>query len=160
MLRQAAQLLALFTLFVLSTSPSTAGEWGKDSKTGCVVWHGNPKPPVKLTLTWSGACRNGKGHGTGTLVIRSSGKTIARYAGPLVGGKPHGHGRFSKPNGDRYVGDFRHGRFEGRGKLKTGNGDTYVGEFSKGTMHGRGVMTLSNGQKFEGRFQNGMPAGQ
>ncbi len=43
--------------------------WQKlENNPACVVW--NPYPQEQETVTWSGACANGKAQGRGTLVWR------------------------------------------------------------------------------------------
>ncbi len=42
---------AVCLLAVSLAAPAAAGEWIKDSRTGCAVWNPNPQP--NETITWS-----------------------------------------------------------------------------------------------------------
>lgn len=150
----------VLSALLLLCHPALADEWATDSRTGCAVWHGHSNPPANLSVTWSGACENGRGSGPGVLQFLEDGEETARYEGPLSDGKAEGQGRFVMATGDRYDGDFRNGTFHGRGVLVTETGIRYEGDFENGTMHGQGVMTLPDGSRHEGRFLNGMPSGQ
>eukprot|EP01083_Nonionella_stella_P028165 77570_1 len=110
----------------------------------------------------------------------SSGKT---FVGTFIGGKRHGHGIYTKPNGYKFEGEYKDDKRNGDGKLlysngdsydgqwkddkyngsgifsKKNNGDVYNGEWSNGTMHGDVIHTESDGTISKGQFKNGKKDG-
>lgn len=77
-------------------------------------------------------------------------------------GRPHGDGKFKKPNGDFFVGEFSNGSpVNGKGKLSDG-AIVYEGEFSLAgefgselKLQGLGKIAFSNGFVYEGEFTFG-----
>lgn len=132
-----------------ATHAAVAGEWARDRQTGCEIWHGHPNPPAGMTITWTGACEDGKGAGTGVFDAVVDGRSVARYEGRVAKGRATGPGSFTNEAGDKYVGEFRNGRFEGDGVLMLTDGMRYEGEFKRGAMHGKGLVTLPDGTQFE-----------
>lgn len=120
----------------------------------CVVWNANPQE--EETVTWSGACANGKAQGHGTALWRSvedgEWKEI-RYEGDYKDGNMYGRGSLVRANGDRYEGDFVDDYFHGRGVLVWANGDRYEGDWRNNKTHGRGTLYFANGDKCEGDWR-------
>ena len=83
------------------------GSWQQlENNPSCSVWNAYPQP--NETVTWSGACTNGKAQGRGTAVRRylHDGEWIEdKYTVEIKDGKGHGHGLLVFGNGDRYEGD-------------------------------------------------------
>jgi tetratricopeptide (TPR) repeat protein len=101
----------------------------------------------------SGATPDGKG-------LRY--KSGAVYEGTLADGKPHGKGKWLRPNGSYYEGDFVQGLPSGHGKLVSERGGVYEGEFVAGMMRGTGHMTYPTTGKwmsYEGAVKDGLPEG-
>ena len=127
---------------------------------GCVVW--NPDPQEQETVTWSGACANGKAQGHGTLLWRAviDGEwTEERYEGGMKDGMPHGRGVVVGAEGI-IEGDWKDGMPHGRGVMvwepsSEWAGGRYEGGFKDGMPHGRGVWVWADGERYEGDFKDG-----
>ncbi|MDP2846554.1 MAG: caspase family protein [Humidesulfovibrio sp.] len=78
-----------------------------------------------------------------------------KYVGGFQGGKPHGQGIFSFPNGMTVEGEFRNGAANGQATMTMLDG-TYVGEFRNGKPNGRGTATSLGGMKYVGEFKDGI----
>jgi len=74
-------------------------------------------------------------------------KSGAVYEGTLEDGKPHGKGKWSRPDGSYYEGEFVHGMPAGHGKLVCERGVAYEGDFVAGMAQGRGHMTFPEASK-------------
>lgn len=88
--------------------------------------------------------------------------TDAVYEGALVGGKPDGKGKWSRPNGSYYEGDFVHGLPSGHGKLVSERGVAYEGEFAAGMARGIGRISFPAGGKmvsYDGGVEDAVPSG-
>ncbi len=138
------------------------GRWqALENNPACVVW--NPNPQEQETVTWSGACANGKVQGRGTQVWRfvEDGEwKESRYEGGMKDGKFHGRGVYVWANGDRYEGDYKNGKEHGRGVYVWGPdtewaGDRYEGEFKDNQLHGRGTFYFTDGRECEGDWREG-----
>ncbi len=87
-----------------------------ENNPSCSVWNAYPKPSE--TVTWSGACADGKARGRGTNVWRAlinGDWKEKKYTGEMKDGKWHGRGICVTANGDRYEGDWKDGKEHGRG---------------------------------------------
>lgn len=177
--------LLLAAIAVLMPGSVMADEvrWQRTANNGCLVWDALPQRDE--TVTWSGACIDGKASGPGTEVFRYRVAGVwkeERYVGDMQGGKLHGRGtlyydngdRYEGPyveakrvgqgtythaNGDRYEGEFRDDKVTGRGTFTYHTGARYEGEFVDGKFQGRGVFTFANGDRYEGDFRGGLPNG-
>jgi hypothetical protein len=86
----------------------------------------------------------------------------AVYEGTLEDDKPHGKGKWSRPDGSYYEGEFVHGQPAGHGKLVCERGVAYEGDFVAGMAHGRGRMTFPAAGKmvsYEGGVKDAVPDG-
>lgn len=121
------------TLFGATSASAEKPQW-QATATGCLVWNSLPEPSE--TVTWSGACVDGKATGFGTEVFRYREKGLwkeQRYVGEMQGGKLHGRGAYTFPNGARYVGSFSNGLAKGFGTL-TRFGKSVSGTWSNGCL--------------------------
>ena len=113
----------------------------------CQVY--NPFPQPSETVTWTGACVDGKGSGHGRLVWRYGlGEDV--YQGNLRAGKSAGYGTYVWPNGDRYEGEWQDSRPHGRGVSIRSDGTRHEGEFRDGKARGQGILTWPGDGQYEG----------
>jgi hypothetical protein len=144
---------ALAAGVVFGAAPAQAGAFIA-AKDGCQVW--DPNPQLEETVTWSGACANGRAEGAGTVkwvkggaevetdegewrAGRQAGKGVqtwagGRYEGELADGEPNGHGVLTLQK-LRYEGEFRDSRPNGLGSLTAG-GETVRGTWKDGCLQG------------------------
>ncbi len=66
--------------------------------------------------------------------------------------KPHGHGTYTWPNGEKYVGEWLEDEMNGYGTA-TGKDFKYIGEFIKGEWFGQGTFT-NKYIKYVGEFKH------
>jgi hypothetical protein len=78
-----------------------------------------------------------------------------KYSGGWKDGKKHGSGTLVSANGDRYIGEFKNGKKHGEGRYEYTNGSKFVGEFKDGKKHGKATVTGPNGEIKEQEFHNG-----
>jgi len=166
--------LCFTSLLALASVPAHAGEWFTDEASGCQAWNNFPQPDERIV--WSGACKDGKVSGPGSLKFlqkdpqKSStvncsfvdgkcegpGTTIwangNRREGNYVDNYAEGKGIFVWVNGDRYEGDFVQGKRTGKGSLVWANGNRYTGDFVDGVRTGKGVFAWADGSHYEGDF--------
>jgi len=149
---------ALVLLLGLPAGVAYAGEWIRDSRTGCGVWNSKPKP--NESITWSGSCVANKAKGQGTLQWFKDGKPSNRYEGQMREGQRTGRGTYFFAKGDRYEGEAREDKRHGRGIYTHTNGDRYDGEWRDGKRHGRGVYTYADGSRQDGKWRDGKYEGK
>ncbi len=140
--------------FFVTALPALAGDWIADSKSGCRLW--DPNPQLEESVTWSGACANGRAEGRGTAQWSKDGApsetdegewrdgrqinqgkqtwTTGSYEGQLAEGEPNGHGVLTVQK-LRYEGDFRNGKPNGLGTLTAGT-QTAQGTWKDGCLQG------------------------
>jgi len=123
---------ALTSCLLLVGPTAHAGAWIADAKSGCQVW--DPNPQLDESVTWSGACVNGRAEGPGTV-------------GWLKGSVPF----------ETDEGEWRDGRQAGQG-VQTWPSGRYQGELSNGEPNGQGVLTLKK-LRYEGEFRDSKPNG-
>jgi hypothetical protein len=108
------------------------GRW-QISSDGCKVW--NPAPVPNESVTWSGGCANGFGHGDGTEAWFENGKI-----------------------GNVITGTMANGRFSGVVTVRYPNGSVYKGKLSssgRGGPDGDGLFTSASGRVFQVSYSNG-----
>ena len=112
----------------------SGGVWAEATGSGCKVWNSFPEPPE--TVSWTGACKDGKASGKGQSVWRTKdGESV--YDGERRGGKAHGYATYTLPSGLRYEGKWRGGKIYGPGVLfdksgkKAAEGNAVNGRFGK-----------------------------
>lgn len=135
--------LIIAATLVLLSSLTYAGEWIADPVSSCQVWNAYPSPGE--TISWSGACSNGKATGKGTLQWYLNGKPNGRYEGEYRDGKLNGRGVYTWPHGTRYEGEFRDGKRNGRGVYTWPDGSGYTGGWYNDYFSGFGTLTLVRG---------------
>ena len=118
----------------------------------CQLYNLNPKPGA--SVTWSGACVDGKASGEGQVVWRGSyGESV--YEGTMQAGKNHGYGTYTSASSVRYEGEWRDGKPHGRGSLAWASGARYEGGWCDGKPNGHGTATLASGARYEGEWRDG-----
>jgi hypothetical protein len=137
-------------ILLLSAFAAHAGEWIADNTTQCQVW--NPFPKPEEAVKWTGACKDGKASGIGTLEWFKEGKANGTFQGTYLDGLRQGKGVFTLANGNRYDGDFLDDKRTGKGFFTWINGDKYEGDFVDGKRTGKGVITWPIGSRYEGDF--------
>lgn len=142
---------ALF-IVSLSSSAMASGGWVKDRNSGCKVWFSHPRS--SMTITWSGACRDGKANGKGILQIQNDRKDYGRFKGDLLDGKLHGFGKYVSERGYTYEGQFKNSKKDGQGKFIWADGKIYDGLYQDDKRSGQGTMLYSNGESWTGEWRN------
>lgn len=173
--RLLASVLALCLSFFASSA--LAGEWFADSQTGCKGWNKFPEPDE--TISWSGACVDGKASGAGTLQFFQSKKPGGRYEGTYVEGKTHGYAEYFNKTGDiskrglwlanelvlpcttnSQCAELKASATKPLADCKVSDGDInreYRGECRNGLAHGKGW--ASGRDIFIGEFKDGKKHG-
>lgn len=133
--------------------PSAPPGWMRTVQGNCEVWLDDPR--TEDQVSWSGACRDGKGDGPGTWTRRTraeEGWVAYAYAGALKEGRFDGPGRLTMEAvgiAHTYEGGFLSGLREGNGVqtalTPSGYTVTYTGGFHRDLRHGAGQETDSDG---------------
>ncbi len=93
--------VALVAWALTATAAVAEGRWQQlENDPSCSVWNAHPNPSE--TVTWSGACVNGKAQGRGAQVWRYSEDgewKTEKYTGEMKDGKKHGRGVLVGANG-------------------------------------------------------------
>jgi hypothetical protein len=176
---------ALFPTVALLAGLASAYTYAQEAlirdSTGCGVFNSSPNaaPDVAVTITWTGACKNGLAQGSGVVEWFSNGKLVVHSEGFFRDGKRQGHsvstyfsggavrldgefadnnivhGVMTYTNGARYEGDFKDWKMSGQGKLIYADGNFYEGAFRAGKPDGQGTLVHTNGIREVGTFSNG-----
>jgi hypothetical protein len=145
---------------LVATDALAEGRWQQvENQANCTVWNANPHP--NETVTWTGACVNGKAEGRGREVRRNlkDGEwKESSYTGMMRDGKRHGRGVYVWANGDRYEGAYRDGKKHGRGIWVGANGDRYEGDWKDGKWRARGGLVSPNANECEGDLREVRPS--
>ena len=88
--------------------------WIVTANQPCQLYNPNPEPGE--SVTWSGACVNGKASGKGRFIWHHS-AGVDVYDGEYRDGKPHGYGTVTWADGTRFEGQWRNGCFEKDGQI-------------------------------------------
>jgi hypothetical protein len=138
------------------------GRWQQlENNPSCSVWNLDPKSSE--TVTWTGACVDGKARGSGTQVWRYLEKgewKTEKYTGEMKDGKRTGSGMLVWADGGRYEGDWKDDVMHGRGILEWTSGKRYEGEYRDGKQHGRGILVYENGNRYDGGWKDGKEHGR
>jgi len=138
---------------LLAAVPAHAGEWSTDEASGCQVWNNYPTPDEKIV--WSGACKDGKAFGPGTLkFVQKDPQKSSALNCSFLDGKCQGAGKKIWANGDRYKGDLVDGKLSGKGTFVWASGDQYEGNFVNDEFVGEGAFKLFVRGGNEGDFAN------
>lgn len=143
--------------------PAAAGEWLKDPVSGCQIWSSDDSS-AGGTVTWSGACHDGKAAGRGVGVWVDKKGLAARYDGEMEGGKANGLAdlHFRTDAGDHYwtySGNFADGEPVGEATIVTDTGYRFRGELIDGIKHVRGTIVAPNGDVVRGEIKDGKVVG-
>lgn len=137
------------------------------------VW--DAEPHRNLEFVWepepgSGfdpAATGGVVEGRGKLVWRVRGSAAydrsavySTYAGEIRDGRPHGHGRLERRDGEVFEGEWVAGLLHGRGMHLDAAGNRYEGAFEAGRPHGSGRQAMADGSVYEGGFRDGLRHGE
>lgn len=141
-----------------TASLALAGEWTADPATGCQAWNQNPQP--NETISWSGACVDGKASGEGTLKYIQNNSATQAITCSFIEGKCVGKVNIVFPNGARYEGSIVDGNWSGKSIFISANGIRYEGDYANGAWHGKGVLSWPDGERYEGDFANGKRSGK
>ena len=167
-MRVLGSVLALLTWTLAACAVGEREErWQKlENSPGCVVW--NKNPVEQETVTWSGACANGKAQGRGTVVwlfVEDGEWKQDNYEGEMKDGMMHGHGVYVAIGHSRYEGDYKDDKRHGHGVYVWGPdsewaGDRYEGDYKDGKQHGHGVFVWGPnsewaGNRYEGDLKGG-----
>jgi hypothetical protein len=84
------------------------------------------------------------------------------YQGVQQNNKPHGAGKFIRPNGSYQEGTYEQGVIQGKGTLVTLGGYKYEGDFQKGIVRGKGKITYPKPTEntYEGDIFYAIPFGK
>lgn len=141
----------------ISNAALADSNWVITSNNNCKVYNSNPQP--NETVTWSGACKEGKAHGTGTLQWYKDNKPTDTYVGDYHHGKMYGKGKYTWLNGDKYEGEWEDEK-RTKGKFTWANGNSYDGEWLLGKyFHGQGTYIWANGSRYAGGWVDGKRTG-
>jgi hypothetical protein len=102
----------IFSILCLCSVCAFAGsQWEADAKTGCQVW--NPASVPGETVTWKGACLNGRADGLGILQWYENAIAGLRYEGEMKDGKRDGNGVLNFTDGRKQDGTWKNDMFVG-----------------------------------------------
>ena len=111
----------------------------------------------ELQRTYSGPCVNGLAEGEGSASGR---RGVPRR---VQGGRKHGRGVKTWPNGDRYEGGFAADAKDGYGSYVWGagpwEGERYDGEFAADRREGYGIYWWPSGDLYAGPWEGDRPTG-
>ena len=126
----------------------------------------NGKSHGSGTLIWklnkyTGEFKDGKFDGQGTLNYKSrTGSDFGTYVGIFKDGKRNGSGVMNLPYDDVFAGEYLNDMRHGHGVMKYKSGKVYDGEYRFDKEEGYGVLSYENGDKFSGIFEKGKPTKQ
>ena len=143
-----------FLLVCLAAASAQATEqWIADQKTGCKIR--NPRPLPEESVTWSGACKDGKASGPGTLHWYENGEEFLTLEGVMEEGQCRHDCTVNTKTGYHYVGDLQDNRPNGKGTMKYPDGTTYSGGWENGKKHGKGIFTAKDGTAKKEQWEHG-----
>lgn len=173
----------LFSALAVISGAACAGDWTADPTTGCTAWNPNPQPGE--TITWSGACVDGKASGEGTLAYVQNGAAVQTIncssfvegkcssgrqkitmadgttnEGEVSNGSWQGKLVVVRPNGDRYEWQFVDGKRDKKGVYASADGHRYEGDFDGIKRSGKGVYVWPDGERYEGDFVDNKRTGK
>jgi hypothetical protein len=131
---------------------SSAGEWVKTANTNCLVWNSFPRKGE--SVTWSGAVKDGKAFGHGTLKWFTNNVPTREYEGELKDGLADGHG-VTRSVAETYEGEWKEGRLISTNiTIKYADGNWYKGGVQGGFKTGMGEEQMVGGYRYVGHFKN------
>jgi len=151
----------LIVIVALFVSHSVYADKWLATKEGCQVWIAIPQP--NETVSWTGACVDGKSSGKGIVVSHYSEDGVqksTRYKGEMREGKFNGQGTLFYNSGNRYEGEWKNQQMHGQGLFYWADGHRYEGEWKNNQQHGQGTFYAANGNRFDGEWKEGQLNGQ
>lgn len=106
------------------------------------------------SVSWSGSCKDGYAHGTGTLQWYVDNKISGKYQGEMLSGKRHGIGTYIWGDGSSFEGKWVDDKQSGLGLMINTDGSSYRGGMLVGKRHGSGTYKWGNGRTYEGNWIN------
>ncbi len=135
-----------------------AGHWASDPVTHCALYDGTLRPGD--TVSWIGACKDGRGEGPGSASFFYDGKEFESFTGTFSGGVAQdGPVVVRWGQGWSYEGDMVGGRFEGQGILINDKQERFEGTWKEGKLNGAGSVARAGGERYEGDWKDDLPNG-
>jgi hypothetical protein len=139
-------------------APADAGHWAADPNTHCGLYDATLRPGD--TVSWIGACKDGRGEGPGTASFFNNGTEFESFTGNFSGGvAADGHVTVRWGEGWSYEGDMAAGHFEGHGVLVNDKKDRFEGQWKDGKLNGTGSVVHENGERYDGAWKDDLPNG-
>ncbi len=131
--------------------------WLTDIEKGCSFIITNPQ--YGETIRWDGDCKDGYGHGSGTVTHYISGQISKQLRAFYVYGVVNGNGRLIFSNGTYYEGEFENSVGHGFGRQSFADGRVCDGQVIRGSMNGNANCTFNNGDRYSGKIMSGTLTG-
>lgn len=152
-----AGLAMLLACLPMAADAATA-HWASDPASGCALYDANLRPGD--TVSWSGACRDGRAEGPGTATFFKDGAAFEHFTGSFAGGvAADGAVTVNWGDGWSYDGEMANGRFDGEGILVSASHDRFEGLWNGGKLDGMGSVIHDNGERYDGGWKNDLPNG-
>jgi hypothetical protein len=145
--------LPLLFLLVAVSSSLAAEQWIADQKTGCQIR--NPRPLPDESVSWEGACKDGKADGPGILRWHAKGKLFLTLAGVMTEGQCRRNCTVTTAAGYNYVGELQDNRPNGSGIMHYPDGSRYAGGWANGKKHGKGIFTAKDSSARKEEWEHG-----
>jgi hypothetical protein len=140
-----------------NASPA-ASHWASDPNSGCALFDASLHPGD--SVSWSGACKDGRAEGGGTARFTNNGRQIESFTGDFSDGvADDGAVTVSWGDGWSYDGEMLHGQFDGEGALVNNKGDHFEGWWKAGKLDGAGSVIHANGERYDGLWKDDLPNG-
>ncbi len=147
------RMLLTYFLLLASTFAHATEQWIADSNTGCQIR--NPRPLPGESVSWEGACKDGKADGPGTLRWHAKGKLFLTLEGVMEEGQCQRNCTVTTAAGYKYVGELQENRPNGSGTMNYPDGSRYSGDWANGKKHGKGTFTAKDGSSHAEKWEHG-----
>jgi hypothetical protein len=140
--------------FLWQPSDDAPGRSGKISGRGRLVWRDHGRfawDADGVVKSYTGDMWHCKPEGAGELVTREG----LIYSGAWRDGRPDGDGTLQLPSGESYTGKFQAGFADGQGEFVDNTGERFKGAFHKGLREGRGRTRLPSGFSYSSAWMAG-----
>jgi hypothetical protein len=133
--------------------------WANDPDSGCALFDASLRPGD--SIAWSGACKDGRADGQGTVRFSNNGTEFESFTGNFAGGvAADGPVTVTWGDGWSYDGQMQAGHFEGQGVLVNDKKDRFEGQWKDGKLNGKGSVVHQDGSRYDGEWKNDKPNGQ
>ena len=150
--------LAMLLACLPAAADAAEAHWASDPASGCALFDASLRPGD--TVSWSGACQDGRAEGPGTATFSNGGVAFEHFTGSFAGGvAADGPVTVNWGDGWSYDGEMAHGRFDGEGILVSASHDRFEGLWSGGKLDGMGSVIHENGERYDGGWKNDLPNG-